>query len=450
MTVTAAAFERANRAVVSFAGNTPGGTTAGFAGSVSGLGTASGTASAQLKFTDAAGLTNALYGGTGTADTTTIKIIPFAVGTGTPGTVGDLFVTYDATLGVRPLRFLNTPTGNEYSTAITPGPGANNAGTDNVLLYNQPGVAANFSPNPGDVTAINALAVRGTTTYAGLSGTLQLRSGALISNTTNAAGTAAVGATIPAGLTLDFNGREAVVSNAANLTAAGPLTGYTAFTKAGVGSLILPTPADPNAPPTTNLSGVPLTVNGGLVSFADAARVNGVTGVTLNAPASPFGGSAGGAGLEYTGPGFATLTPDIVTTTGTPRLRSTAGSQLNVTGQVTGAGGLNIAGGTVSLTNSNSYTGQTYVSAGNPGDHPRQQPRRPDRQRRRRPERRHHPPGVVQLRQTGHGPHQPPGQPARGGHPRRAVQHHRGVQQRRRCQRLHQSRRRDRLPDPAE
>ena len=158
---------------------------------------ATGTAGASaFYFTDSTfntTLTNQLVGGGGAAGTTTISILPYAIG-GTTMTVANTFVTYDSTVvgshrvGFRPL---NTST--EFATDLS----------SSTLNTN---VRRNSGQTLASAAVANALILVGNNTITA-NGGLTLQSGALLYNGSfNQTGTIS-------GTTLNTGGRELVISN---------------------------------------------------------------------------------------------------------------------------------------------------------------------------------------------------------------------------------------------
>ncbi len=271
----------------------------------------------------------ALTGGGGAAGTTTISIIPYAVGGFTSTTTGTDLVTYGPN-GIRPL----STTANEYATAITSG----STTANNVRL-----TAAQAITAP---TQINALLIATGTPFTGSTSSLTVDSG-LIFNTSTA--------TIPAAMTLDYGSREAIFHNNATLTVDGVLTGSNGLTKNGTSNLNLNNTAN-------NVTGR-LTLNQGLVSFTDPAAVASFNDITVNGRVTTTT-----PGLTFSPTtGSATLNQPISITDGFARFTTgSTGSTLTLAGLIDGPGGVLILTGNVEPTNTNnSYTGQTRVFSGN-------------------------------------------------------------------------------------
>lgn len=267
----------------------------------------------------------ALFGGGGAAGTTTISIIPFAIGGITTTSTGTDLVTYGAN-GVRPL----STTANEYATAITDG----STTLDNARL-----TAATAITLP---TQINALVVASATPFTGSTSTLTLANGTLLNTSAF---------TVPAAMTLNF-GSEGVLFNNSTMTVDGVLTGTNGLTKTGTSTLTLNNVAN-------NVTGT-LTINQGTVQFTDPAVIASFSTIVMNGRAN-----TSTPGLGITGAGDATINKTMTVTDGFARLLSGTGT-LTYAGQITGPGGVLITGGNVELTNAtNNYTGQTRVFGGN-------------------------------------------------------------------------------------
>jgi fibronectin-binding autotransporter adhesin len=293
-----------------------------FRGNNATFGSALGANVANLLFDTAP----ALSGGGGAAGTTTISIIPFAVGGITTTSLGTDFVTYGAANGVRPLAVA------EYATTITSGATT----TDNVKL-----AAAQVIAAP---TTVNALAIATTTPFTGSTSTLTVTSGAVLVNSA---------AAVPAEMTLAFGGAEAVIHNTSAFTFNGILTGSNGLTKNGTSALVLTNPGN-------TISGT-LTLNQGTVNFTDAAVIGSLTDVRVNgrsATSTP--------GFNFTPTtGSATINKATTVTDGFVQLLS-GGGTLTYAGAISGPGGVLINGGNVELTNAaNSYAGRTRVFGGN-------------------------------------------------------------------------------------
>ncbi len=234
-------------------------------------------ASNNIAFTNAPVLT----GGIG-ANTTDLGIIAGAYGDNSSSGNGTGLVTYDATRGVR---LLNTAT--EFKSSITNG----QTQLDNVRLAGVTGTPVTNTLT--SATTINSLSFditgAGGNSGATVTGdtTLTLNSGVIFSRqvVTTAASTDAQTISLT---TLDFNGKEAIItaiSSLSNLVTPGSLnitsalTNATGLTKNGTGELNLTGSANNTYTGTT-------TVNGGSLRLARTAGTATITGnLVVNAGA---------------------------------------------------------------------------------------------------------------------------------------------------------------------
>jgi autotransporter-associated beta strand protein len=301
---------------------------------------------ANVFFSGAPAASN-FVGGGGAAGTTTISIIPWAVGDVTAAGNGTSFLTYTATGGLRPLNFNATLGTVEFASAIV-GAGT----TDNVRTANSETLAG--------ATTINALILAGTAaqTVSG-TGPLTITSGAVLN--ANTAGSAI-------SVDMAFGSAEAVfqVVSASTLTLNNPVSGTAGLTKGGAGTLTLTV--------ANGYSGGTAITNG-TVSVSADNQLGATTGATLGRVL--FSGPYGGPTLTYTG-ATGSIGRDVVVATGTGTINvGTAATILTLAGSpgstgpgISGAGGLIKAGaGTLILTNNtganaNTYTGPTRVDAG--------------------------------------------------------------------------------------
>lgn len=136
-----------------------------------------------------------LVGGGGAAGTTTISILPWAIG-GTSGSdTGSTFVTYSAANGIRTL---NTAT--EFASSLTDGA----TSSDNVRLTASAALTQN--------TTINSLIVAPTAATTISGGTLKITSGAVLLNPANTNVTTTISSN------LDFGSAEGVIGASVNRT----------------------------------------------------------------------------------------------------------------------------------------------------------------------------------------------------------------------------------------
>ena len=293
--LTMASLNRANNSTVTFRGTGLGGTPTG------------GVANIYINAAPT------LVGGGGAAGSTSVSIIPFAIGrliggdsVSESGQAGSSFVTYGAN-GVRALAT------NEYATAL----GLNS--TDNVRL-------TSMSTAPA-VSTVNSLllapAAFSTVDVPFLAGgTINVTSGAVLYSQTSSS--------IPqggfVGSNLNFGGAEGVITNTSILTLSGVLSGSGGLT------LTSATPTSYSGRPTLNLTAANTysgntTINAGMVGFS---------GTIANGVAGSFGTS--GSVILNGGNYFAGIVATAATTV--ERDIDVVGSGLNYIAQV-GSGGFN-------------------------------------------------------------------------------------------------------------
>ena len=279
-----------------------------------------------------------MIGGGGATGSTTMSILPWAIGGTNPSSENSELITYDST-GLRPLAAA------EYSTMALAGTTAN--------------VADSVSGVTGDKT-INALKYNnGGTTSITAGKTLTLTSGALVFSVANG---------IIAGGTLNFGSEGMIFSVSANTnTISSVINGSSGITKGGTGVLVLS---------GANIYTGQTTVSGGVlragaantlpgstaVVLADTTAntltggfTNVVTALDLNGYNQTIGSLAGGgASGGNVSLGSATLT------TGGDNSSTTYG------GIISGAAGAltKTGSGTQTLTGISTYSGATTVSAG--------------------------------------------------------------------------------------
>ena len=315
-TLTASSLTRTNNSIVAFSANTLGGAA---------------TNADDIKFTTS--LAPQLKGGGGAAGTTTISILPYAVGQNTAGSTNWGLVTYD-TNGVRALT-----ASTEYTTFAAA------AATSNARDAYTGGTSAITGKT------LNAYVLDNTTSAAQtvtLTGTLTPTSGEIVF-----ANTGGTGAITLSGGTLDFLTAEGVVtamsSTANSITLASTITntGGTAGVTFGGTSQI-------NLTGTNTFTG-PMTINGNVVNISsDLALGKTTNGIVL----------AGGT-LRFNS-GLTLGSSRTLTLAGAVDTVDTSGGSSTIPGQVTGAGTLvKIGANDLTLSNStNNYTGPTYVYTG--------------------------------------------------------------------------------------
>jgi autotransporter-associated beta strand protein len=184
---------------------------------------------------------------------------------------------------------------------------------------------------------------------AGLSGTgtLSLVSGVVLKKTE---GLSTISANLDFG---QAEGQVFVSGTIGSLILSGTLSGSAGLTKSGENELVLSG--------TNQISG-PLTINSGQVSFTTPTQLGiGPAPVRL-------GSTAAGTGLFYNGTGTVVLPRNIELLGGYGYLRTGLSTTaiLDITGTISGEGGLRITGGSgsIRLGNANSYTGPTVISGG--------------------------------------------------------------------------------------
>ncbi len=248
-------------------------------------------------------------------------ILPYAVSTaGSTSAVPPVFVTHDATVGIRALDPIT-----EFSTTLTAG--------DNVRLDSGGTLAGNL--------AVNSLLTKGT---LGGTGTLTVTSGAILSQ----------GGSI--NVPLDFGNAEAVIyswNNSQLVNAAtelffnGAISGSNGLTFTGVpgGAFNRLRLAGSNT-----FTG-PLTINRGEVSFTSLQN--------LGADNSPITLSAGL--LSYRGFSNFILSPEIRTAGIGSRIDTTTGATLTLGSRISGPGSIEFRGKIV-LHTANTYEGGTTVA----------------------------------------------------------------------------------------
>ncbi len=313
----------------------PAGTVTFSGPNLGGAAVAPGLAAAQGNII-APSLGGALTGGGGGTGTTTISIVPWALGdsANTPQNyaAGSGFVTCDAN-GVR---LLNAAT--EYNTS-------NN--------FNTGGGPINMRitgpvTNPATGTVVNSIFFAATGQTLGAPNPIVISSGALASNV--------AAATVTAPLHLGSEGIVSVIGlrNTTNvLTLSGNVTA-SSLVKSGHGRLVLSGAA--NAIP--NL----ITIDGGQIEVSAISRLGGAASLTFNGHSD----AANRAELRYTGAGANTLTAFVTTNSGMAGFNVTnAAGALNLSSSITGAGGVRKdGGGTLVLSGLNTYRGGTYLGGG--------------------------------------------------------------------------------------
>ena len=286
--------------------------------------------------------TAALVGGAGAAGSTTLSILPWAVGdTANSGLLyagGAGFVT----LGANGVRLLNTST--EYKTTnnfTTVGATENVRVTGAITSHTAPAtVNALFFASSGQALAGGANAL--TITSGALASNV---AAATISNLVNF-GTAGAGEAIVSVV-------DALAGTANNLTLSGGFKAAS-LVKSGHGDLTIST-----TNPT--ISGA-ITINGGEVIVDAVSRLGGATNIVINGQSQ----AAQRAGLSFTyTSGTQTLATPIVTTGGAATITTANGGTLVLNSSISGSGGVNYNAaslGLIQIGGPNTYTGPTFLS----------------------------------------------------------------------------------------
>ncbi len=333
--VTVSNLVRSTGGTVTFAGPNLGG-----AAVAAGLGAALGNV--ILTQINGAAPGTALVGGGGAAGSTTISILPWALGDAATTVsnfgAGTGFVTY----GANGVRLLNAITGYNTSNNFT-----TVGATENVRITG--GTTDHTVP-----TTVNSLYFAlSDLTLGGGSNPLTITSGALASNValafiSNPVRFGAAGA------------GEGIVSVVGALTTTNRITLSGTVTagslvKSGHGTLVLSG--------SSNAIAGGITVNGGQISVAAVSQLGGATGLTFNGQSY----AASRAGLTFTHfSGTETLTAPVVVNGGIAGFTvADAAATLAVNSDISGAGGVGYDGaGTKIPGGTNTYTGGTYLGAG--------------------------------------------------------------------------------------
>ena len=332
MEVTIANLQRAAGGTVTFTGANLGG-----AAVAPGLAAAQGNV--LLTQIDGSAPAAALVGGGGSAGTSNISILPWALGDlvneANRYDAGSGFVTY----GANGVRLLDTIT--EYNTS----------NSFNSLPDNFQNVRiANSVSDPAAPVTVNSIFIESPGLSIGGANPITLHSGALATNVLNH--------TIAAPVNFGAGGAgEAVVSvigtlNTPNsLTLTGDLTAGS-LVKSGHGTLTLSG--------ASNAIAGAITINAGQLAVDAITQLGGATALTFRSPSQ----TSAGATLFYAGGGADVLNVPVATEGGTAGFTVDTGA-LNVSGAITGAGGLRKDGaGSLALTGANTYSGGTYLGSG--------------------------------------------------------------------------------------
>ena len=283
----------------------------------------------------------ALIGGGGAPGTTTVSIVPWAVGdyefqntTAPPNS----FATYESANGFRPL---NPAT--EFATSLGSNPLAN------VLL---------LSTTTNNVAkTVNSLVMKGdaSITLDG-TGSVAITSGALLFTGLDTKATV--------NNSLSFGSAEAIITcgsynfSTASFTVNGSLSGSGGLTKSGFPSMLLT--AD-----NTGLTG-PLTLNGYIdITSANSLPGTGTITAYSTAPGPTYAKATSGIAIN----GSVQINRDIVLASGIVALDTLSDMSAAVfSGTISGPGSLAIdardSAGSVELTGTNTYTGSTTIYSG--------------------------------------------------------------------------------------
>jgi len=287
-----------------------------------------------------------LVGGGGAAGTTTISILPWAIGGTSASDTGSTFVTYTADNGIRTL---NTAT--EFASSVTDGATT----SDNVRLTASAALT--------QTTTINSLIIAPTAATTISGGTLKITSGAILLNPGNTNVTTAISSN------LDFGSAEGVIG--ASYNRAVQLNGNIS----GTGGLTLYNISQ-NSPNTSTVS---FQLNSTGNTYTGDTNILGVVLLGSN-NFLPYGTRTGNVNVS----GFlrlptfgGTTTINGLNGTGTVSYQNSAASGFalgdnNANGTFSGviqntSGTLNfskIGTGTQILSGANTYNGTTTVSAG--------------------------------------------------------------------------------------
>lgn len=331
--LTAGSLVRANHGIAVFSGTNLGANTIASATANSG----------NISFASAP---TGLIGGGGAAGTTTISILPWAIGGTTSSDTGSTFVTYTADNGIRTL---NTAT--EFASSLTDG--ATTA--DNVRLTASAALT--------QTTTINSLIIAPTAATTISGGTLKITSGAVLLNPGNTNVNTVISSN------LDFGSAEGIIGASYNRSV--QLSGNIS----GTGGLTLYSVSQ-NSPNTSTVS---FQVSGTGNTYTGDTNILGVVLLGSN-NFLPYGTRTGNVNVS----GFlrlptfgGTTTINGLNGTGTVSYQNSAASGFsfgdnNANGTFTGiiqntSGTLNVSKigtGTQILSGANTYSGTTTVSAG--------------------------------------------------------------------------------------
>ena len=293
------------------------------------LGSNPGAGNTNIKFTTATGLN--LTGGTGAAGSTTIKIVPWALGDMSASGAGSSFVTYniDSNSNSNGIRPLNTST--EYDTAQ-----GSSTSTANEMISSP--FSHSGARTYNSILLTNGYSVADSSGLTITSGALAATSGSSTITATVAFGTAA----------------EGVVSGAGNITISAGVSTTGGLTKSGAGTLTLSAVNGYTGTTTVNAGTLTDSLAGAL--SPGALTVNGSTAIlTLGTVSETVGTVTVASGGSITG------TTGVLTSTGSFAMQS------GTVSAILAGSGINLAkttSGTVTLSGANTYTGTTTITQG--------------------------------------------------------------------------------------
>lgn len=291
-----------------------------------------------------------LVGGGGAAATSTISILPYAVGDAATNNAGagTTWVTLDAiagsaSLSVRPLATAeyaaDLVSGATTNARVTAATANNGTETVNSLIIASNGVV------DGSVTG---------------TGTLNVTSGAIMASTTNASG----GTSISNAIAFGAAEGQIFTPGFGGLTISGNMTGTGGLTKSGGGTTnnTLFLTGD-----NTGLTGQ-LTVNSGSINFNSASALPGTGTIVTNGTSVSTSGA--GINLLYSGATPLNLTRDIAANSGWTTVKALdagAAGTVTLAGQISGNGAVSLqanGGSDIWIPHtSNTYTGPTSISS---------------------------------------------------------------------------------------
>ncbi len=333
--LTADSLVRNNRSAVQFQGATLGGAA---------------TAASLIRFNNAPAMT----GGNGAAGSSTISIIPFAVGAANPGTNPPTYypVTHDFTNGIRPINAAGE------TVAVAGAPALANArdsiGADTAVVPTTNGINSWTLDNSANAARIATLTTNALT-FDGAG------AGLLLVTATNAT----QGALTIAGTGINFQGAEGhiIVTNTASVTISAPISGTNGLTISGNNNI--------NANNLGQLTGGSATLSAAN-TFTGTVTLNGRLTINNGTTDAPLGSANnpvqfGGGTLVFANAGTTVAATRVLTfLPNSFGVIDTNGNAQTIASTVTGSGGLMKVGtGVLTLSNAaNDYAGPTTVFGG--------------------------------------------------------------------------------------